>query len=111
MFGINGSEAVIIVLLGLILIGPERLPKYLQQFKSFMEDLRDFIKKFRQRATEDLGRDLDFEEIKKYDLRQYDPRRIVGEAFLDDAEPQSSVKTPQLFNPNLGPAPFDDEAT
>lgn len=110
MFGINGSEAVIIVLLGLILIGPERLPKYLQQFKSFMEDLRDFIKKFRQRATEDLSRDLDLEEIKKYDLRQYDPRRIVGEAFFDD-EPQKPAKTPQFFNPNLGPAPFDDEAT
>jgi sec-independent protein translocase protein TatB len=46
MFGISGTELVIVLLLALILLGPDRLPEAAKTFGKVMRDVR--------RATEDL---------------------------------------------------------
>jgi sec-independent protein translocase protein TatB len=75
---------------------------------------------------DEMGPEFDDVDWKKLDPRQYDPRRIIREALIDD-EPvkgQSAVVSRAGPNPDsaylqrkrresalTGPAPFDTEAT
>ena len=84
MFGINGTEMIILIVVVLLVVGPKRLPEYAQQ-------LRDLVKTVKRRADEakaDVKRDLgdDFSDVdwRKLDPRQYDPRRIVREALIEE---------------------------
>ena len=67
---------------------------------------------------EEMGPDFDELDWKKLDPRQYDPRRIIREALLDD-EPLPVIKpvTESAYAQRMRiqregrPAPFDSEAT
>ncbi len=78
---INGSEFLIIALLALILVGPERLPEYVRGLRSVVLRLRALIKDGQEALKDELGTDVDWNQL---DPRNYDPRRIVREALFDD---------------------------
>jgi len=73
---------------------------------------------------DELGPDFDELEWKKLDPRQYDPRRILKEALLDETPARPAV-TPAATTPAIEsayqkrqrylregrPAPFDPDAT
>jgi len=63
---------------------------------------------------EELGEGYEDVDWRKLDPRQYDPRRIIREALLEDL-PDSSVELPRVkTTPRLAKgedAPFDSEAT
>ncbi|WP_425954733.1 Sec-independent protein translocase TatB [Xylanimonas sp. McL0601] len=84
MFDINGGELLIIVVLALVLIGPERLPQYAAQLARLVRKLRAFAADARDRVTDELGPEMADVDWSKLDPRQYDPRRIVREALLED---------------------------
>ncbi|MEY3933688.1 MAG: hypothetical protein RLZZ606_287 [Actinomycetota bacterium] len=66
---------------------------------------------------DELGEGFEDLDWKKLDPRQYDPRRIIREALLDDAPAVkhadlNRVKTKSQKRLDLGDAPpFDNEAT
>jgi len=66
---------------------------------------------------DELGEGFEDLDWKKLDPRQYDPRRIIREALLDDTPvvkhaDLNQVKTRSQQKLNLGEAaPFDNEAT
>lgn len=119
MFGINGWEFGIILVVAVIVIGPERLPRYAEQLGGFVRTARGFIKDAKSRVDEELGEQVGDVDWSKLDPRQYDPRRIVREALLDDdvlgTSPQSRAAQTPVPPPPADrvavPAPFDDEAT
>jgi sec-independent protein translocase protein TatB len=47
----------------------------------------------KDRMREEMGPDFDDVDWKKLDPRQYDPRRIIREALLDD-EPEPTISRP-----------------
>ena len=81
MFGITGGEAIIILIVALVIIGPERVPEYAQKFKELVKTIRGYA----TGATEDLKATLgpEFSDMdwRTLDPRQYDPRVIVREAL------------------------------
>lgn len=79
MFDINGGEFVIIAVLALLLVGPERIPEYVRGLRRLVGRAREFMKDTEASVRREVG-DVD---LTKYDPRQYDPRRIVREAFVD----------------------------
>lgn len=84
MFGINGSEFLLLILVAVVVVGPERLPRYAEQLGGWVRTLRGFLRSAKQRVDEELGDqalDVDWTAL---DPRRYDPRRIVREALLDD---------------------------
>lgn len=87
---INGSEFLVIALLALILVGPERLPEYVRGLRSIVLRLRALIKDGQAALQEELGDDVDWSQL---DPRTYDPRRIVREALFDDDDATPATGT------------------
>ncbi|WP_278236802.1 twin-arginine translocase TatA/TatE family subunit [Isoptericola sp. AK164] len=84
VFGINGGELVVIIVLALVLIGPERLPRYAAQLGGLVRQGKVLLRDAKSRVDDELGDELRDVDWQKLDPRQYDPRRIVKEALLDD---------------------------
>jgi len=117
-FGLTFEKLFVIGLIAVILLGPERLPYYASQLAKLVRSLRDLANGAKERMREEMGPDFDELDWKKLDPRQYDPRRIIREALLDD-EPVPVVKPVaegayiqrQRKLREGQQAPFDSEAT
>jgi sec-independent protein translocase protein TatB len=92
--GINGGELLVIALLALLVIGPERLPHYAGQLGRLVREARRMAIGARDQVKAELGPEFDDVDWQKLDPRQYDPRRIVKDALTevwdDDPEPAGS---------------------
>jgi sec-independent protein translocase protein TatB len=128
-FGLTFDKLVIILVIAVFLIGPDRLPGYAAQLARLVKTLRGFADGAKDRMRDEMGPEFDEVDWKKLDPRQYDPRRIIREALLDDpAAAASPVKPVSPSGPRatyresayeqrqrkLGkgkPAPFDTEST
>lgn len=112
MPGINFYEFFIIIVLALVLLGPERLPQYAQNLARWVRKARSAAEDAKVRFKEETGTDLNDVDWQKYDPRQYDPRRIIRDALAEDYEPvrsevrtiTESVNPRQLFAPSSSPA-------
>ncbi len=129
MFGINGPEFLLLLIIGVLVIGPSRLPEYTQKLANLVKEVRRMASGARDQIKEEVGIDIDDVDWKKYDPRQYDPRRIIKEALLDDDTKPVSAGAPAAAvaaaaDPAAQPparvverlaegeaAPFDSEAT
>jgi sec-independent protein translocase protein TatB len=84
MFGINGGEFLVLLVVVVVVVGPERLPAYAERLGIWVRTMRGFLRDAKKRVDEELteqGADVDWASL---DPRRYDPRRIVREALLDD---------------------------
>ncbi|MGX1160278.1 sec-independent protein translocase protein TatB [Arthrobacter sp. SLBN-100] len=94
MFGINGPEFFLLLIIGVLVIGPQRLPEYTQKLANLVKEVRRMASGAREQIKEEVGIDIDDVDWKKYDPRQYDPRRIIKEALLDDDSKPVSAGAP-----------------
>ena len=91
MFGINGSELIILVVLAIVILGPDKLPEYTRMLTEWLRTLRDKAEGAKTQFKEETGTDFDEVDWRKYDPRQYDPRRIIRDALR---EPVGGSATP-----------------
>ena len=117
MFGIQGGEFIVLLVVALLVIGPERLPEYSAKLAKMVRQLRGLADTAKVQLREQMGPEFDDVDWKQYDPRQYDPRRIVREALMDDWSdddaPPEEFKAPSSFkhhDPDK-PTPYDAEAT
>ena len=130
MFGINGGELVVLLLLAAVVIGPERLPRYAEQLAAWVRTWRATLSTTKERPAAELGEDdVDWTAL---DPRRYDPRRIVRDALLEPEGPSARSGADQVRDGGAGTrarvsgaaatdsdvgaggpgvAPYDDEAT
>jgi sec-independent protein translocase protein TatB len=94
VFGINGPEFFLLLIIGILVIGPKRLPEYTQKLANLVKEVRRMASGAREQIKEEVGIDIDEVDWKKYDPRQYDPRRIIKEALLDDDSKPVSAGAP-----------------
>jgi len=83
-FGLTPDKLIIIAVIAVFLIGPDRLPGYAAQLARLVRSLRGLADGAKDRMREEMGDDFDEVDWKKLDPRQYDPRRIIREALLED---------------------------
>jgi len=103
VFDINGGELLVLAAVGVIVLGPERLPQYAAQLGKLVRQARGFARTAREQMREELGEDFDDIDWTSLDPRRYDPRRIVREALLDDDEPVlHEPRTPSSRTPSSG---------
>jgi sec-independent protein translocase protein TatB len=88
MFGLTFEKILLIGIVAVFLLGPEKLPHYAAQLGRLARQLRDMANGAKDRMRDEMGPEFDDLDWKKLDPRQYDPRRIIREALLDD-EPQA----------------------
>lgn len=127
-FGLTFDKLLIILVIALFLIGPDRLPGYAAQLARLVKTLRGFADGAKERMREEMGPEFDEVDWRKLDPRQYDPRRIIREALVDEVIPPTKPVSPgaptttpkyresayEQRQRKLGkgrPAPFDAEST
>jgi sec-independent protein translocase protein TatB len=123
-FGLTIEKLLLIGIIALFLIGPDRLPAYSAQLGRLIRQLRDMASGAKDRMRDELGPDFDDMDWKKLDPRQYDPRRIIREALSEGATtapPQESELEPVVMESAYKkrkrlaqegkPAPFDPDLT
>ena len=90
MLGINGGEFLLLIVVALVVVGPERLPRYAEQLGAWVRIARGYAVSAKTRVSEELGEDVGDVDWAALDPRRYDPRRIVREALLDDTPPPTA---------------------
>jgi sec-independent protein translocase protein TatB len=105
MLGLTFDKVLIIGVIAVFVLGPERLPHYAAQFARLVRGARDMASGAKERVRGEMGPEYDEIDWKKLDPRQFDPRRIIREALLDD-----SPARPQPPNPPPSQSPNQEQA-
>ncbi|OBF09308.1 twin arginine-targeting protein translocase TatB [Mycobacterium sp. ACS4054] len=133
MFGsLSWEHILVLVVVGLVVLGPERLPGAIRWTSTALRQARDYLSGVTTQLREDLGPEFDdlrapLSELQR--LRGMTPRAALTKHLLDGddsfltgnfdrpangtaatpAEPAQPVQPPPVQAP--GPAPFDADAT
>jgi sec-independent protein translocase protein TatB len=115
------EKLMVIGLLAMFLLGPERLPEYAARLGRLVRTGRRMLDDANQRMRDELGEDFDVDEWRKLDPRQYDPRRIIRDALFepdpdDEPQPDEDPEPPEpepraAASTATGETVFDSEAT
>jgi sec-independent protein translocase protein TatB len=129
---VGWGEILVLMVVGLVVLGPERLPGAIRWTSSALRQARDYLSGMTTQLREDMGPDFDdlrepLSELNK--LRGMTPRAALTKHLLDGddslftgnfdqprittpenvvAQPVTQAKTEQTV---AGPAPFDTDAT
>lgn len=126
MFNIGPWELLVLAFVGVIVLGPERLPGLVRDAANMLRQLRDMATGARNQLRNELGpefSDIDLQALR--DLRALNPRTAISRALLGDDEPVApaaqstaapspAAPSPPAAQQPLGrgeKAPFDQDAT
>ncbi|MDQ1531408.1 MAG: sec-independent protein translocase protein TatB [Microbacteriaceae bacterium] len=118
MLDLSFEKLLVIGVIALFLIGPQRLPHYAAQLGKWVRLLRTMTDGAKERLRDEMGEDVDWEQL---DPRRYDPRRIIRDALLEEPaaeQPRKSARRSAAEEDAAGEEPsrravplFDDQAT
>lgn len=94
MFDLSFEKLLVIGVVALFLIGPDKLPGFAAALGRWVRVARGMIDGAKERVREEMGPDFDEVDWQRLDPRQYDPRRIIRDALLDDPAPAPERRTP-----------------
>jgi sec-independent protein translocase protein TatB len=107
---IGWAEILIIVVAGLFILGPERLPSAAAWLGRNVRKVREYATGAREQLRTEMGDD--FEELRKplqdlQQLRNFDPRRAMTRHLLDDVDTGNGTKA----NGHTPPPPAQSAAS
>lgn len=111
-FDLSVTKILVLGVLGLLIFGPEQLPKIAAQAGRALRDLRRLADSAKADLSETLG-----PEFRDFDLNDLNPRAFVRKHLLDgldddDAFQPNGSTGPAAALPALGVVPpYDAEAT
>ena len=112
MFNIGAGELLVLALVGLLVLGPERLPGIARDAARMIRTLRELANGARTQLKEELG-----PEFADVDLSSLNPRTAIQRALFEpDPEPVKPVSgaptngTQPAAQPS-GPPKIDEETT
>jgi sec-independent protein translocase protein TatB len=125
---VGWGEMILLVVVGLVVLGPERLPGAIRWTTGAIRQAREYLSGATSQLREELGPEFDdlrqpLSELQK--LRGMTPRAALTKHLLDGddswltgefdtptAKPQSAtMPSAQVSEPPTGQAPFDSDAT
>jgi sec-independent protein translocase protein TatB len=131
MFNIGPMELLVLALVGMIVLGPERLPGLVRDATRVLRQLRDMASGARNQLKNELGpefADVDLQALR--DLRALNPKTALTRALFEDDEPAPTAAAPTAATAAAEPetppaprpaaqqplgrgekAPFDEDAT
>lgn len=104
MFGMGWPEIAVILVVALVVFGPDRLPEMARQAGQLIRTVRQMA----ENAKNDLGREIGH-DLSGMDLRDLDPREIVRRNFLDEID-APAPRTDRTLGVGEVP-PYDPEST
>ncbi len=112
MFDVGLPEILVILLVAVVVFGPERLPEFARQAARMLHTLKGFANNAQKELRDELG-----PEYADLQLRDLDPRVAIRQHVLDamneiEKEEERAKTRPgqQPLNTDERP-PYDDEAT
>lgn len=90
MFDIGFGEFLLLGIVGLVILGPDKLPQYAAQAARFIRQLRSQVSEARSSIVEAAA--IDKDTLK--DLKDLDPRRIL------DEKPSSTPRATSAIDPD-----------
>lgn len=106
MFGIGPMELMVLAIVGLIVLGPERLPGLARDAARMLRNLRDAATGARNQLREELGpefADINLRDLnprsavqravfgEEVDLRKYNPKTALQDMILGTDEPAAET--------------------
>jgi sec-independent protein translocase protein TatB len=107
VFDIGGGEFLVLAVIALVVLGPEKLPGYAAQAARMLRQLRTMADGAKDQMREQMGPEFDDIDWKSLDPRQYDPRRMVREALAGGDAEAEDEKPVSKGAPR--PHPIDDD--
>ncbi|MGA0866256.1 MAG: sec-independent translocase [Candidatus Nanopelagicaceae bacterium] len=104
MFDIGGGEIIGLAILGMILVGPDRLPKAAADAARFIKRVRDFTTGAGDELKKNLG--PGFEDL---DIRELNPKTLIQKHVLDVVEDKPRVSNSTRAVKRTPPAKFDPD--
>lgn len=92
LFNLGPFEIVVLVIVGLVVFGPERLPELAKDAARMIKTLRDLAQGARTQFRDELG-----PELADLDLRSLNPRVALQKALFDDDDEKAAVKAPSSY--------------
>ena len=85
-FGISGSEFFVLLIVLVVVIGPQRLPEYTRKLTQMVRQLRVYLENAKAQIAQEVGPELADLNLQDLNPRNYDPRKIVREALGEDLD-------------------------
>ena len=110
MFGVGLPEIAVILVVAIVVFGPDRLPEFARQAGRMLRQVRQFTQAARDDIREELG-----PEFADFDLADLDPRKAVRKHILEAMEDDEDLVKPERRG--LRPLtagerpPYDSDAT
>jgi sec-independent protein translocase protein TatB len=84
VFGINGGEFLVLLVVALVILGPERLPHYAEQLAGLVKSARRFAKGAQAQMREELGPEFDDIDWQKLDKKSSAPAATPAPVPYDE---------------------------
>jgi Tat protein translocase TatB subunit len=127
VFGIEAPELLVLLVVGLLVFGPDRLPEMARQAGSWVRDLRRMVANARRDLSEGIGVDeADLRKLQNLNPKSYVRRNVLDGLDLDlglddkkrpNGRAADSGRTVRGREPTCGSesapvtAPFDPDTT
>ncbi|WP_241489374.1 twin-arginine translocase TatA/TatE family subunit [Leucobacter celer] len=82
--GLTIDKILVIMVIAMFVLGPERLPMYAKKLGEFVRSIKRMTDGAKDRLRDEMGPEFDEVDWKQLDPRQYDPRRIIRDALVED---------------------------
>ncbi len=82
MFDVGAPELLVLVVIAVVLFGPEKLPEFARKAARLLKYVRTMAGSAQQQLSKELG--PGFEDV---DVRDLNPKAFIQKHLLDDVEP------------------------
>lgn len=94
MFDVGIGEIIIIAIIGLLVFGPEKLPRAAADGAKWLRQIRSMASGARQDLADSAGIDLTETVDTVKSLQEFHPRRLAADLLKDPSDASSTGATP-----------------
>lgn len=95
MFDLGLDKLLVIGVLALFLVGPDKLPLYAAQLAKWIRVARSMADDAKHRVAAEMGPEFEDVDWASLDPRRYHPKRLLQEAWNAPAESATDITPPE----------------